>query len=31
MNPQYSRIEWNYSFQDMSGVYMAMLSKIILQ
>ena len=27
MNPQYSRIEWNYSFQDMSGVYMAMLSK----
>ena len=27
MNPQYSRIEWNYSFQDMSGVYMAMLAK----
>ena len=26
MNPQYSRIEWNYSFQDMSGAYMAMLS-----
>jgi tricorn protease len=27
MNPQYSRIEWNYSFQDMSGTYMAMLAK----
>ena len=27
MNPQYSRIEWNYSFQDMSGAYMAMLAK----
>ena len=27
LNPQYSRIEWNYSFSDMSGVYMAMLSK----
>jgi tricorn protease len=27
MNPQYSRIEWNYSFTDMSGVYMVMLSK----
>ena len=27
MNPQYSRIEWNYSFTDMSGVYMAMLAK----
>ena len=27
MNPQYSRIEWNYSFSDMSGVYMAMLAK----
>lgn len=27
LNPQYSRIEWNYSFQDMSGVYMAMLAK----
>ena len=26
LNPQYSRIEWNYSFQDMSGVYMAMLA-----
>jgi len=26
LNPQYSRIEWNYSFGDMSGVYMAMLS-----
>ena len=27
LNPQYSRIEWNYSFQDMSGAYMAMLAK----
>jgi len=27
LNPQYSRIEWNYSFTDMSGVYMAMLAK----
>ena len=27
MNPQYSRIEWNYSFQDMSGTYMALLAK----
>ena len=27
LNPQYSRIEWNYSFQDMSGVYMALLAK----
>ena len=27
MNPQYSRIEWNYSFQDMSGTYLALLSK----
>ena len=27
MNPQYSRIEWNYSFTDMSGVYMALLAK----
>ena len=27
LNPQYSRIEWNYSFSDMSGVYMVMLSK----
>ncbi len=27
MNPQYSRIEWNYSFQDMGGTYMAMLAK----
>jgi len=26
MNPQYSRIEWNYSFTDMSGVYMALLA-----
>ena len=26
LNPQYSRIEWNYSFQDMSGVYMALLA-----
>ncbi|MCR5363922.1 MAG: PDZ domain-containing protein [Bacteroidales bacterium] len=26
LNPQYSRIEWNYSYQDMSGVYMAMLA-----
>ena len=26
MSPQYSRIEWNYSFQDMSGVYLALLS-----
>ena len=27
LNPQYSRIEWNYSFQDMSAAYMAMLAK----
>ena len=27
LNPQYSRIEWNYSFQDLSGAYMALLSK----
>ena len=27
LNPQYSRIEWNYSYQDMSGVYMALLAK----
>ena len=27
LNPQYSRIEWNYSFGNMSAVYMAMLSK----
>ena len=27
MNPQYSRIEWNYAFQDMSGVYIALLGK----
>ena len=27
LNPQYSRIEWNYSFGDMSGVYMALLGK----
>ena len=27
MNPQYSRIEWNYSFQDMSGTYLALLAK----
>ena len=27
LNPQYSRIEWNYAYGDMSGVYMAMLSK----
>ena len=26
MNPQYSRIEWNYSFTNMSGTYMAMLA-----
>ncbi len=26
LNPQYSRIEWNYSFGNMSGVYMAMLA-----
>ena len=26
LNPQYSRIEWNYSFADMSGTYMAMLA-----
>lgn len=26
MHPQYSRIEWNYAYGDMSGVYMAMLS-----
>ena len=27
LNPQYSRIEWNYSYQDMSGAYMALLAK----
>ena len=27
LNPQYSRIEWNYSFTDMSGTYMALLAK----
>ena len=27
MNPQYSQIEWNYAFGNMSGVYMAMLAK----
>ena len=27
LNPQYSSIEWNYSFSNMSGVYMAMLAK----
>jgi len=26
LNPQYSRIEWNYSYQDMSGAYMALLA-----
>ncbi len=26
LSPQYSRIEWNYSFQDMSAVYMALLA-----
>ena len=26
LDPIYSRIEWNYAFGDMSGVYMAMLS-----
>ena len=26
LSPQYSRIEWNYSFQDMSGAYLALLS-----
>ena len=26
LSPQYSRIEWNYSFADMSGVYMALLA-----
>ena len=26
MNPQYSRIEWNYSFTDMSGTYLALLA-----
>ena len=26
LNPQYSRIEWNYAYQDMSGAYMALLS-----
>ena len=26
LTPQYSRIEWNYSFQDMSGAYLALLS-----
>ena len=27
LNPQYSRIEWNYSYADMSGVYLALLAK----
>lgn len=27
LNPQYSRIEWNYSFSNMSAVYIALLSK----
>ena len=27
LNPQYSRIEWNYSYQDMSGTYLALLSE----
>ena len=27
LNPQYSRIEWNYSFQDMGGAYLALLAK----
>ena len=27
ISPQYSRIEWNYSVQDMSGVYLALLEK----
>ena len=27
LNPQYSRIEWNYSYQDMSGTYLAMLAQ----
>ena len=27
MNPQYSRIEWNYSFTNMSGTYLALLEK----
>lgn len=26
MHPQYSRIEWNYSYGDMSGVYVALLA-----
>ena len=26
LNPQYSRIEWNYSYQDMSGSYLALLA-----
>ena len=28
LQPQYSRIEWNYSFADMSGVYMVMLDAL---
>ena len=27
LNPQYSNIEWNYAYGNMSGVYMAMLAK----
>ena len=27
LHPIYSRIEWNYAYGDMSGTYMAMLSK----
>ena len=27
LTPVYSRIEWNYSYSDMSGTYMAMLAK----
>ena len=27
MNPQYSRIEWDYSFTNMSGTYLALLEK----
>ena len=26
LSPQYSRIEWNYSFTDMSGTYLALLA-----
>ena len=26
LHPQYSRIEWNYAYQDMSGVYLALLA-----